>query len=335
MKKIKLSIYPPYQSKLSQGNPFVNNLHDSISDTFIHEYDYDTSAILSLIKHTFTTDIYILNWIENVVYWKFGLLRYFLVKILLQIMVWRGVKIIWFFHNIIPHQGENNYTKKIYKFLMRHSALIVALSKDGYRYLETVNIQGKIMYSPHPFKKELLAEISNFETKKYDILIWGAISKYKGVVEFLQYLKAKALSDEFKILIVGRCKDPGYSLKLKSLLGKNIEYRNEYINDEELKVLISQSKYVLFPYLKGSVSSSGALMDSIEYGATVIGPNFGAFKDMKEENVTFVYDDYSGIVEIIKSTKSINKDKARKFVEDNIWDKFGDRLSDAIVNLYK
>lgn len=335
MKKNKLSIYPPYQSNLSQGNPFVNHLHDSISDTFIHEYDYDTSAILSLLKHTFTTDVYILNWIENVVYWKFGLLRYFLVKILLQIMVWRGVKIIWFFHNIIPHQGENNYTKKIYKFLMRHSALIVALSKDGYRYLETVNIQGKIMYSPHPFKKELLAEISNFETKKYDILIWGAISKYKGVVEFLQYLKTKALSDEFKILIVGRCKDPGYSLKLKSLLGKNIEYRNEYINDEELKVLISQSKYVLFPYLKGSVSSSGALMDSIEYGATVIGPNFGAFKDMKEENVSFVYDDYSGIVEIIKSTKSIDKDKARKFVEDNIWDKFGDRLSDAIVNLYK
>ncbi|WP_194968036.1 hypothetical protein [Klebsiella pneumoniae] len=48
-------------------------------------------------------------------------------------------------------------------------------------------------------------------------------------------------------------------------------------------MLIEDSKCVLFPYKSGSISSSGALMDTIALGGVAIGPDVGAFKDLEKK----------------------------------------------------
>lgn len=174
----------------------------------------------------------------------------------------------------------------------------------------------KTVFIPHPFRKKFcLKEDLDY---KYDIIIWGSIYKYKGIVEFL---KSKiALNISCTVLIVGKCNDTDYDSQIRALIDKNISYQNRYVDETELNSLILSSRYVVFPYLKDSISSSGALIDSVLLGKTVIGPNVGAFEELSSIGLCYTFNKYSDIFDIINSNEIVNKNLIANFVNENVWD---------------
>ena len=89
---------------------------------------------------------------------------------------------------------------------------------------------------------------------------------------------------------------------------------------------MQHSKYVLFPYTGDCVSSSGALIDTIALGGCPIGPNKGAFKDLAEEGVCTVYQDYDELFSILGKPSHFNNSKMTEFSARNSWDAFADIL---------
>ncbi len=138
---------------------------------------------------------------------------------------------------------------------------------------------------------------------------------------------------ELKIFIVGKCKDLQLSEQLITCCNSNIRYENRRAGYAEIKALMSKAKYVLFPYLSGSVSSSGALIDTIVLGGTPVGPNLGAFKDLAEEGVCLVYDDYAGLLDILSGNRTIDDLKRKDFIAQNTWDSFAMKLNKHINNI--
>lgn len=57
-----------------------------------------------------------------------------------------------------------------------------------------------------------------------------------------------------------------------------ISIEDRSIPFEELKQEIRRSRFVLVPYAAESILSSGILMDSLSFGAKVIGPAVGSFR---------------------------------------------------------
>lgn len=70
----------------------------------------------------------------------------------------------------------------------------------------------------------------------YDLLIWGAISKYKGVAEFVQYLTKK--QSHLRVLIIGKCDSKDYFSQLLSSKNDNIQIENRTLTFEQLAVCI-------------------------------------------------------------------------------------------------
>jgi glycosyltransferase involved in cell wall biosynthesis len=186
----------------------------------------------------------------------------------------------------------------------------------------------KIHYFPHPVKNRRPEK--NHE-KEYDLLIWGTISPYKGIDKFLEYIYQNKLEFRYNILIVGKITTDDYRKKLENYKSKNILIEDKFIEDTLLQELISKSKLVLFTYSQSSILSSGVLMDSLGYGANIIGPNVGAFADLANEGIINTYSDFPSMFKIIDEQlndkgKKIDKEKIDRFLEDNSWNKFAENV---------
>ena len=311
-------IYP----NKSNNIPYIINLRECLGEFFdvYEENDSREPHSIDLLKSALKANCYILNWIENVGFLSFGTIQFIIALLSLWIIRVRNKKLVWIFHNIHPHMGDNWKSRTIQHFLFKKSDFIVGHSKEAVQYAKSkIGNNVEIAYVCHPIlKRSYKAEKIN---NPKDILFWGNIFRYKGVVEFIQYIKGKPQHPSF--CICGKCEEDGLEEEILNYCDDTIEFNNGYISFERLTGYINQSKFVIFPYLGESISSSGALMDTIMLGGNVVGPNRGAFKDLSEEGVCFVYDNYDEMYDLLTSTKSVNDNIRLAFIQKNSWESFG------------
>lgn len=338
-KKVQKKVYIyPYSGRDEFGifNPYVNDVVKSFGKqfTFVNTGSPSKSGIFDLIKYLNKIDFVFLHWAEKLPEMQLGKLQSAFLILMFPILRLRKIKVVWTMHNKLAHSHVGLFYKKLlFKQLVKNTDFIITHSSEGIKYGEKLvpGSSRKIVYLPHPVKNRM----SDLETeKKYDILIWGMISPYKGIHNFLEFLKEKNLTAKYKILIVGRVPDENYNSKLLSYTSDNIELRNQFLEDDELKALISQSKLVLFTYSKSSILSSGVLMDSLGYGAKILAPHVGAFADLQKINIVNTYTDFNDLPDLLdkklKETNGTYGSVLKEFVEKNSWDQFTTNVIDKL-----
>ena len=241
-----------------------------------------------------------------------------------------GTKVVWTMHNKLSHSGEHQEaTLKILDGLLRKADFIITNSTEGIRFgCERVQgIENKFIYFPHPVKDRRL---KTKKTKTTDLLIWGTISPYKGIDSFLKFLYDHKLQNEFSIRIVGKSTSKAYFDQLKKYENEHIHIQNMFIEDKDLQQMIAESRLILFTYSKDSILSSGVLMDSLGFGANILGPSVGAFADLAKEHIieTFLEkDDLSKkIKKALQADESSRQAILNTFLIEHTWDKFAAHL---------
>lgn len=325
----KVFFYPP-APKGGYTNPYIVNYKNAIKKDFnVLNMDNQVSPMLSLtfLLYSLKADIYIINWLESVCFLKLGILQFLLARLGLRIIKLRKKKIIWMFHNIHPHQGRSKLSSKIQKILFKQSELIITHSSEATMYAREKTGK-KVLYKCHPVKE--ISVTSQYENKRIncDVFIWGTILPYKGVYEFISLEEIQ--QSKLKIIIVGECANKELAEKINSQCNDNIHFENRRASFDELAQYIQNSRYTLFPYIGDCVSSSGALIDTIVFGGTPVGPDVGAFKDLKKEDICLVYRDYTELVNIIHSSCTISETQRSLFIKANSWKAFSEFLK---VNL--
>lgn len=331
MKKEKVYLYPSCP-KEGYGNPYCLNFKDALKNSFeLLDADNKVTTMKSLtfLRYSFEAEIFILNWIENTIYLRLGFIQFCLVFLSFFVIKLRKKRIVWIFHNINPHEGGNFFTKFVMSYLFKHASLIVSHSKEAYSFAQKKALC-KVMYHCHPIK-ELNIHNWNGEKLPCDILIWGAILPYKGVLEFLENCSAKLENEN--ILILGKCQDHKLAEAIYSYNSKHIRFENRRADFSEIAYYAQTCKFVLFPYVGESISSSGVLMDTIVMGGTPIGPNKGAFKDLQKEGICETYNDYNELLTILTSCGNISDDLKKRFMEENTWSNFVSNLSSELNSM--
>lgn len=328
----KIYFYPRNDHKATASpNPYGLNfiaslsLRNTIANTHINKI-----GVLDLFKYLFKVDIYLFNWIEYLSIRRYGKLQVIVFSVFLLIAKIVKKKIVWILHDRYSHdKSKNRWTDYMFNIMMKHSDLIITHSYGGIDLIKDQYPQcsSKVRYIIHPVQK-ILSKTSDKE-KEYDFLIWGIILPYKGILEFLKYVNDSNEMRSLKILIVGKCWDQEYKLKLNSYLSGNIIHLDKYYDIEGIAGLANQAKFTLFTYKPESVLSSGSLMDSIGMGSIIIGPNIGAFKDLSSYNFVKTYNSYNDIIDIHNNCKE-SKDSIRSeidsFCHENSWEHFGEKL---------
>ena len=314
-----------YPAPLPNGkylNPYSIYYRDALSKYF-KVIDTGTARnflvpILLIWSALFRANIFLFNWIENLSFKRVRFVQFLLIMLCFKIIKWKRKKLVWMFHNMHPHAGESTYSERIMNYLFRHADLIIAHSNEAKRYAQN-KTNHKVIYRCHPVppicKKDVTADHVT-----YDILIWGTILPYKGVVEFLSFLKKN--HSKLKVHVVGKCYEDSIVKSIEKLVSNNISYSNKHAEMSELQELIQQSRYVVFPYIGTSISSSGALIDTIARGGNCVGPNKGAFKDLAEVGCCLVYDNYEHLLNIIDNHRHVAAKNVNDFLEKNTWENY-------------
>lgn len=330
---MKAYFYPPlFRNTKVVHNPYSENFINSLSKYYkMNSKPARFVGLVDLFFASFSTNIVILNWVDNIAFKRLAYFQYVLFKIIIKLLVLRRVCIVWVVHNIHPHKGENGLTKQINTLMCNSSDLIFVHSSEAINYIKDFT-KAKVYFLHHPLEPIKLKNEKLTNTSiTYDFLIWGSIEPYKGILEFLQFCNSnKEITADWRIKIVGLCKSEGYEEKIKQNLSEHIIYENRKIEFEELYKDISRSQFVLFPYISSSVSSSGALMDSLSLGANIIGPSKGAFKDLFDEGICSVYDDLNDLPNIKERFSGVNKSAIQLFVNKHSWDDFAANISGLI-----
>lgn len=316
---MKLYYYPPGE----YDNPYSINFKKALSEYYdllecdnIHPKFHMLS--LYIFKRSFQADIYVLNWIENIGNYRLPFVQWFITFFALLNIKLRGKKIIWMFHNIHPHNGTTFYSSTISWLLFRISSLIVSHSKDAAQYAKAKS-RKKVIYRCHPIKTFDNVGLK-FEGKvdDCDILIWGNINRYKGIKEFISLPDIQ--KSNFKILIIGKSDDKLLIEEIKKQCNEHIILQERRGTFAEIGAYCKSSKYVLFPYIGDSISSSGALIDTIAMGGIPIGPEVGAFKDLESEGLCITYKNYQDLY--CKLNSSLKIEINDDFFVVNSWDSF-------------
>lgn len=331
MKEAKVYFYPSCPRE-GYGNPYCLNYKQVLKKKFLlldAENKITPMKTATLFRYSWVADIAILNWIENARKQRLGIVQFFLAYLSLIILKLRRKKIIWMFHNMTPHEGKNCFSDILCSYLYKNAALIISHSQEAAEYVRKY-AKCHVEYVCHPIKQWSLTPRKDL--KQYDVLIWGTILPYKGVVEFLDYCKDKM--KDVSILVLGKCNDEVLCKRIEQLCGEWITFENRKADFDELGTYIKKCNYVLFPYIGNSISSSGALMDTLAMGGTPIGPNKGAFKDLSKEGVCITYRNYDELITLLQSKKmGISEKKRKSFIANNSWDSFGKQLKTLLNNI--
>lgn len=338
---IRFTIFPRLHILPGQkANPYIHDFVTSLEREGVSKVvnPPHKNPLLSLLPPKNWGDVFIFNWFESIPDFKYGPLQSVIAICFVLLLKFNRRKIIWILHNKKPHAGGHTRLKRfLTRFMAKKSDLILTHATEGVEMIRThyPYATDKIHFLHHPTKNRL-PESSNEMNPEYDLLIWGSISRYKGVLEYLTYLKENP--QDLKICIIGKCSPASLADEIRCIAPKNVTFICESPSFEELARYIRHSAFVLAPYCPESVLSSGILMDSLSFGARVIGPDVGSFKDYACEKrlkvYTFHHYDEIGQIVAIHKTDPVSQESYRKFLEENDWKHFGDRIIELTKSIH-
>ncbi len=337
MRKKSITVYPNPIVKAGSGfNPYIFDFMEAMRNNgFVIANQPHKNPLVSLLTHPAKSDYYLFHWVENVPDYKYGGLQFLLLFVLMLRIRICGGKVVWFFHNKESHARKHRRMKRVlYRMMLRCADLIVTHSKEGVRVIEEQypHYVAKTLFAHHPTKERFVTQSDSPE--KQELLIWGAISPYKGVHHFVAYLQRE--KPELRVKIVGRCSDPILLQQITDSLPEGSTFENRVVSFDELPEMIRESAFVLIPYNSESVLSSGALMDSLSFGAKVIGPDAGSFRDYANEPElkVFTFTDFQEIPEIVKNhPQPVSEEGYRAFLHRHNWDAFARLLGERLERL--
>ncbi|WP_274364315.1 glycosyltransferase family 4 protein [Paenibacillus thermotolerans] len=196
----------------------------------------------------------------------------------------KKIKIIYSIHDPITQPGEK-VTKiqqaNVNLIINRLSDHLVVFGKGHKNMLEQ-----KKVYNVSNIR---LGEFKQHATKPYEInpegfvLLYGRIRRYKGIPYFIktaEYVYKR--NKNIKFVLAGSGDISKYYNGPLDL--PNLVIMNRFIEDDEIRDLIINSKVVLLPYT--FASQSGVIPEVYSYGRPVITTDVGCLSEMVEHGVT-------------------------------------------------
>lgn len=322
---IRFTVFPHlYIRPEEKANPYIHDfihaLNESGEATVINPPH--KNPLLSILLPKYWGDVIIFNWFESIPDFKYGTLQSIIAFFFLLLLRICRRKIIWVYHNKRPHAQGKKLLKKLLANLIAHNAtLIITHAQEGVNLIQQQYpfAANKVHFLHHPTKDR--TSLRKWDTvPKYDLLIWGQIARYKGVFEFVHFLKKS--NSKLRVCIIGGCSDALYQ-ELQQQISTSITLIHKAPSFEELASYIDQSEFVLAPYAPETILSSGMLMDSLSYGSKIIGPHVGSFRDysLLPELKVYTFHSFEDIPLLVDKyhAESVSLIDYQKFLQKNSW----------------
>ena len=327
--KQRVYISPSASRKLGYPNPYFPRLKQELRPWFeVMEADNRPCLMQAgaLLQASFKADIMMLSFVETIAFQKLRVLQTCMALLAMDILRLRRGRLVFFFHNPAPHKGENRLSRLLTRRMFSRACLVVTHSENTAAIARQRTSEDKVLLFPHP--AELPEKVVPSEHRA-DVLIWGTVLPYKGVREFLS--APGVASSGLRIDVLGACPDASLAREIHALENDNIRFEERRASMQEIASRIAASGMVLFPYLPGSISGSGTLMDTLRFGGSPVGPDLGAFHDLAQEGLCRVYKNPAELLEILESGWKIDSGHVARYLEEHSWPSFARKLAERLI----
>jgi len=327
--KTRVYISPSASRKQGYPNPYFLRLKKELSPWFdILEADNRPCLMQggALLRNSFRADLFMLSFVETIAFQKLPLLQTCMALLAMDILRLRGGILVFFFHNPKPHKGENALSRLLTRRMFSRASLVVVHSDNTAAIAREKVGEDRVLQFPVPTETLQHPEES---PRKADVLIWGTILPYKGVLEFVS--QPWVADSGLKIDILGACPDSALAGKIHSCESSFLTFEERMADMDEIASRIAASGMVLFPYLPSSVSGSGTLMDTLRFGGSPVGPDAGAFHDLAAIGLCKVYKNAEELQGILKSGWKVDSELAARYLEEHSWPTFASKLAERLI----
>ncbi|MEZ4815483.1 MAG: glycosyltransferase family 4 protein [Bdellovibrionota bacterium] len=297
---MKVIFYPCYSS----ANPYQAELKHYLKKQGIEYIGIKKNDFHHIIQRSKKADLIHLHWVDPLVQ-KEGLASSVrslskATLVLLRLKM-RGLKIIWTFHNLHPHENKfpllNNIGNFIFAFF---SHKIIIHNKSGLQ-IATKRLKvssEKFIVLKHPHYASVFGRCKTsalsrdlkraLDSNAFTFLFMGMIRPYKGLEDLFDAFFGACVGPS-RLLVVGKAHDKEYEKKIKGycLRDERITFINRHIRNEEVPQVFARSHVGILPYR--SVFSSGSLALMQSFKLPVILPQLDCFEEMLKDNSALFY----------------------------------------------
>lgn len=213
---------------------------------------------------------------------------------------------LWFFrkrlvvtiHDGKSHTGEANRIENFIRRVVKHyvNKFIVLNKAEVDVFSEEFKVQKDKIFTSHLGYYEMLSLYGNTEKKQENyILFFGRISPYKGIEYLLQAMEIiHETHPHIKVIVAGSGTFYFDISKYKNL--DYIDFRNYFINLDELADLIRGSMFTVCPYT--DATQSGVVYSSFALNKPVVATSVGGLPEMIEDGKT-------GLIVLPRNTEAL------------------------------
>lgn len=210
------------------------------------------------------------------------------------VKIFSKAKIIFFCHNITPHE-KFPLGKLLTKFAFAFSDHFIVQSSVVEEDLLKIKPKAKYKKVFHPIYEIFGKAIDKNEARKILgikpdeklLLFFGYIRAYKGLDILLRAMKFILSEFPVKLLIVGEFyENPQKYFKIveEDGIADFVIFKSEYVPNEDVKIYFSASDLVVLPYL--SATQSGIVQIAYNFSKPVITTNVGGLPEVVQDGIT-------------------------------------------------
>ncbi|MBD5482518.1 MAG: glycosyltransferase family 4 protein [Lachnospiraceae bacterium] len=321
--KTGIAFYP--FGRFDDKNCYIKSTKKILSEKHrLSAYVHGTGAISAVRRNRYL----FLNWFEY-----YLTLTDKLILLLARVM---RRKIIWTFHDALPHEDETKKAERNLYFMCRISTSIILLSRESKTELARIaknrsDVLKKAVYIPHiNYCEDYLPGKDTIERtadSPFTFLYFGNIRPYKNLELLIRTFRSFKGTNAF-LIIAGSPMNAKYAKKIKSLCGDDpqIHLDFRYIPDKEVYDYMQKADAVVLPHDKRSGMNSGAMIAAFSCRKPVIISDIAMARDYADKAYVYQYHYHSAkdhgakLSEAMHHAYSAGRDKNLALGEDAYQD---------------
>lgn len=224
---------------------------------------------------------------------------------LVRLLRWRGVRLVWSAHNLMPHEAyHSDLAERLYRQVVALSDAVIAFSSPAAddlvarygppRYLAVIP-HGHFIGQRGPKQAQAKARVRlNLPADAFIYLCLGAWRPYKGledaIAAFAQLIDNRRRTTDDRasslLVIAGQPKVPGYAALLQTMAERvsGVRLIPGRVADEAMASYWGAADVAVFAYRQ--LTNSGALIEAMSYEVPVIAPDVSAVRELVREGET-------------------------------------------------
>lgn len=201
-------------------------------------------------------------------------------------------QIVWTAHNVTPHERQTRDDELWTRRIALVSSAVIVHSESTQAQLAGIGAAtSRVERIPHGHYRGVYTSKRPSAASREKLglpadgvifLFFGALKRYKGVVQLIRTFTSLDDAVNVRLIIVGKCREPAllHDIETSSDRDERIILQTQFVPDEDVSTYFAAADIACLPFM--STTTSGSAILALGFGVPVLGPRLGGLAELPD-----------------------------------------------------